>query len=84
MVVEDVALWGTVIGAIFGGFTNELLGKKKLCFGWVNLYSISANEVLQFRQIQQHFAFLDLLEGVGIGISTIAAPVIYLRNFGSE
>ena len=68
-----MALWGTVIGAIFGGLPTNYFGRKKTLL-WIGyLYSISAvGSAISSDPIT--FAFFRFIGGVGIGISTIAAP----------
>ena len=72
-VVMGMALWGTVIGAIFGGWPTQRIGRKKTLF-WIGiLYSISAvGSALAQDPIS--FAVFRFLGGLGIGASTIAAP----------
>src|SRR5210317_1902991 len=72
-VVMGMALWGTVLGALFGGYPTDRLGRKKTLF-WIGiLYSISAiGSALSNDPIT--FAFFRFLGGVGVGVSTIAAP----------
>ena len=43
-VVIGMALWGTVVGAIFGGFPTNKLGRKKTLILIGVLYTISAIE----------------------------------------
>ncbi len=68
-----MALWGTVLGAIFGGFPTDRWGRKKTLF-WIGiLYSVSAiGSALANDPFS--FAFFRFLGGVGVGVSTIAAP----------
>ena len=72
-VVMGMALWGTVLGALFGGYPTNRLGRKKTLF-WIGiLYSVSAiGSALSNDPIT--FAFFRFLGGVGVGVSTIAAP----------
>ena len=72
-VVMGMALWGTVLGAIFGGFPTDRWGRKKTLF-WIGiLYSVSAiGSALANDPFS--FAFFRFLGGVGVGVSTIAAP----------
>ena len=72
-VVMGMALWGTVLGAIFGGIPTDKLGRKKTLF-WIGiLYSVSAiGSALSNDPIT--FAVFRFLGGIGVGISTIAAP----------
>jgi MFS family permease len=72
-VVMAMALWGTVIGAIFGGIPTNTLGRKKTLLIIGILFSISAaGSALSNDPFV--FAFFRFLGGLGIGASTIAAP----------
>lgn len=73
IVVIGMALWGTVIGAFFGGIPTNKLGRKKTLV-WIGvLYTISAigsglaNDPITF-------AVFRFIGGLGVGASTIAAP----------
>ena len=82
LVVVGMALWGTVIGAIFGGLPTNYFGRRKTLL-WIGyLYSISAiGSAVCYDPIT--FAFFRFLGGVGIGISTIAAPA-YISEISSS
>lgn len=72
-VVVSSALWGTVIGALFGGIPTDKIGRKRTLF-WIGiLYSISAigSGLANGSWV---FAFFRFLGGLGVGASTIAAP----------
>ena len=72
-VVMAMALWGTVVGAIFGGIPTNKWGRKNTLLIIGILYFISAlgsglvNDPISF-------AFFRFLGGLGVGASTIAAP----------
>lgn len=72
-VVMGMALWGTVIGAIFGGYPTNKLGRKKTLF-WIGVfYTLSAiGSALANDPIV--FAVFRFIGGLGVGASTIAAP----------
>lgn len=72
-VVIGMALWGTVIGAFFGGIPTNKLGRKKTLV-WIGvLYTISAiGSALSNDPIT--FAVFRFIGGLGVGASTIAAP----------
>lgn len=72
-VVIAMALWGTVIGALFGGLPTDRLGRKKT-LQWIGLfYSLSAvGSALANDPFT--FAFFRFIGGIGVGVSTIAAP----------
>src|SRR5210317_933179 len=73
IVVMGMALWGTVIGAIFGGFPTNRIGRKKTLL-WIGIfYTISAvGSALANDPIV--FAIFRFIGGLGVGASTIAAP----------
>ena len=72
-VVMSMALWGTVIGAIFGGIPTNKLGRKKTLLIIGILYTISAIGSGLVND-PYTFAFFRFLGGLGVGASTIAAP----------
>lgn len=72
-VVMAMALWGTVIGAIFGGIPTNALGRKKTLIAIGVLFLISAIGS-SLANDPYTFAFFRFLGGLGIGASTIAAP----------
>ena len=73
IVVMAMALWGTVIGSLFGSIPTRILGRKKTLL-WIGVfYSISAlGSALANGPFI--FAFFRFLGGLGVGASTIAAP----------
>ena len=73
IVVMAMALWGTVIGSLFGSIPTRILGRKKTLL-WIGIfYSISAlGSALATGPYL--FAFFRFLGGLGVGASTIAAP----------
>lgn len=73
IVIVGSALWGTVLGAIFGAIPNDKLGRKKtlLCIGV--LYTVSAIGSAMASD-PWLFAIFRFIGGIGVGASTIAAP----------
>ena len=72
-VVMAMALWGTVIGAMFGGIPTDKLGRKKTLI-WIGVfYTVSALGSAMVND-PYTFAFFRFLGGLGVGASTIAAP----------
>jgi len=72
-IVMSSALWGTVIGALFGGIPTNKLGRKKTLL-WIGVfYTVSA---LGSALVNDPFtfAFFRFIGGLGVGVSTIAAP----------
>lgn len=72
-VVMAMALWGTVIGAIFGGIPTNKYGRRKTLITIGVLFLISAIGSALAND-PYTFAFFRFLGGLGIGASTIAAP----------
>ena len=72
-VVMAMALWGTVAGAIFGGFPTQRFGRKQTLLGIGILYTLSAVGSA-FANDPITFAVSRFIGGLGVGISTIAAP----------
>ena len=72
-VVMAMALWGTVVGAIFGGIPTRKIGRKKTLL-WIGIfYTLSAiGSALANDPIT--FAIFRFIGGIGVGISGIAAP----------
>lgn len=68
------ALYGTVLGALFGGWPTDHFGRKKtlLCIGV--LYVVSAVGCA-FANGVVMFIVARVIGGIGIGISTVAAPL---------
>jgi len=77
-VIIASALWGTVIGAIFGGIPTDKIGRKQTLI-WIGvLYTISAIGSSMAND-PYLFAIFRFIGGLGVGASTIAAPA-----YGSE
>lgn len=71
--IMSMALWGTVIGAIFGGIPTEKYGRKKVLV-WIGiLFSVSAVGTAVAPD-PYTFSFFRFVGGLGIGVSSVAAP----------
>lgn len=71
--IMSMALWGTVLGALFGGIPTERFGRKKILF-WIGvLYTISALGS-GLAPDPYTFSLSRFIGGVGVGISSVAAP----------
>jgi sugar porter (SP) family MFS transporter len=71
--IMSMALWGTVLGSIFGGIPTEIYGRKKVLL-WIGiLFAISAFGSA-FAQDPYTFSFFRFMGGVGIGVSSVVAP----------
>lgn len=80
--IMSMALWGTVIGAVFGGIPSDRLGRKKTLF-WIGvLYFLSALGSAMATD-PYIFSFFRFVGGVGVGASSVAAPV-YISEISSS
>lgn len=72
-VVMSMALWGTVIGALFGSIPTDRLGRKTTLI-WIGVfYTVSAFGSAMVSD-PYLFSFFRFIGGLGVGASTIAAP----------
>lgn len=80
--IMSMALWGTVFGALFGGIPCDKFGRKKTLF-WIGvLYFISALGSA-FAVDPYMFSFFRFIGGLGVGASSVAAP-IYISEISSS
>ncbi len=80
--IMSMALWGTVIGALFGGIPCDRFGRKKTLF-WIGvLYFISALGS-SFAADPYMFSFFRFIGGLGVGASSVAAP-IYISEISAK
>ena len=72
--IMSMALWGTVLGSLFGGVPTDRLGRKNTLF-WIGvLYFISAVGSALAPEAYS-FSLFRFIGGVGVGASSVAAPV---------
>lgn len=72
--IMSMALWGTVIGALFGGIPCDKIGRKNTLI-WIGvLYLISAIGS-GLATSPYMFSFFRLIGGIGVGASSVAAPI---------
>ncbi len=69
----SAALWGTVIGALFGHLPSDRYGRKRTLIGIGVLYLVSAvGSAIVWDPAS--FILFRFVGGIGIGASSIAAP----------
>ena len=72
--IMSMALWGTVLGALFGGIPTEKYGRKSVLL-WIGiLFALSAFGST-FATNPYIFSFFRFIGGVGIGVSSVVAPI---------
>jgi sugar porter (SP) family MFS transporter len=71
--IMSMALWGTVLGSLFGGIPTEIYGRKKVLL-WIGiLFGVSAFGSA-FATGPYVFSFFRFIGGIGIGVSSVVAP----------
>lgn len=80
--IMSMALWGTVIGALFGGIPTDKFGRKKTLF-WIGiLYTLSALGSA-FASDPYIFSLSRFIGGIGVGASSVTVPT-YLSEVSSK
>jgi sugar porter (SP) family MFS transporter len=80
-VVVGSALFGTIFGALFGGFPTNIIGRKNTLI-WIGiLYTVSALGS-GLANDPWTFGVFRFIGGLGVGASTIAAPA-YISEIAS-
>lgn len=69
-----MALYGTVIGALFGGIPTDRIGRKKTLFWIAILYLVSAAGSALAPDVWW-LMFFRFIGGLGVGASSVAAPM---------
>ena len=80
--IMSMALWGTVIGALFAGYPSQRLGRKNTLI-WIGiLFFISAlGSAIAWDPYS--FSIFRFVGGLGVGASSVAAPV-YISEISTE
>lgn len=69
-----MALWGTVVGSFIGGWPTDRWGRKKTLLSIGILYFVSAVWSALATDVNS-FMIARFIGGLGVGISTVAAPL---------
>jgi sugar porter (SP) family MFS transporter len=68
------ALYGTVIGALFGGIPAEIFGRKKVLY-WIGAIFLIASLGSALAPDVVSFIIFRFLGGLGVGASSVVAPM---------
>ena len=72
--IMSMALWGTVIGSLTGGIPTKYIGRKKTLI-WIGLLYLVSALGSGLATNPYMFSFFRFLGGIGVGASTVAAPI---------
>ena len=68
------ALWGTVVGSIFGGIPTDAFGRRKTLI-WIGAFYLVSAIWSALAGDVYSFVAARFLGGIGIGVSTVASPL---------
>lgn len=80
-IVVGSALFGTIFGALLGGFPTNKIGRKNTLI-WIGVFYTVSAIGSGLSSDPWLFAFFRFLGGLGVGASTIAAPA-YIAEIAS-
>ena len=72
--IMSMALWGTVFGSFFGGIPCDRLGRKTTLF-WIGILFLVSAIGSGLATNPYWFSFFRFIGGVGVGASSVAAPI---------
>jgi sugar porter (SP) family MFS transporter len=70
----SMALWGTVLGSLIGGWPSEKFGRKTTLL-WIGILYLSSAVGSALAPEVITFMISRFIGGLGVGISTVAAPM---------
>lgn len=79
--IMSMALWGTVLGSLFGGIPCDKIGRKKTLF-WIGILFLVSAIGSGLAPNPYIFSFFRFIGGIGVGASSVAAP-IYISEISS-
>lgn len=83
--IMSMALWGTVIGALFSGALADKLGRRKILI-WIGLLFTVSSIVTAIAPDPYTFSFFRFLGGIAIGASSVVIPtyISEISNAGNR
>jgi sugar porter (SP) family MFS transporter len=72
--IMSMALWGTVVGALFGSYPTNKLGRK-ITLSWIGLFFLISALGSALAMDPFTFSFFRFIGGLAVGVSSIAAPI---------
>ncbi|MFT4850583.1 MAG: sugar porter (SP) family MFS transporter [Sediminicola sp.] len=72
--IMSMALWGTVVGALLGGIPADKFGRRKTLF-WIGVLFLISALGSSFAPDEYTFSFFRFIGGLGVGASSVVAPM---------
>ena len=79
--IMSMALWGTVLGAMTGGIPCDKWGRKNTLI-WIGILFLVSALGSAMATNPYIFSFFRFIGGIGVGVSSVAAP-IYISEISS-
>lgn len=79
--IMSMALWGTVVGALFGGLPADKFGRKKTLF-WIGILFLISALGSALALDKYSFSAFRFIGGLGVGASSVVAPM-YISEISS-
>ena len=81
--IMSMALWGTVIGALFGSLPSNRLGRKKT-LSWIGFFFFISAVGSALALSPYTFSFFRFIGGIAVGVSSVTAPIYISEMTKSE
>jgi len=81
--IMSMALWGTVVGALLGGIPADRFGRKRTLF-WIGILFLLSALGSALAPGQYSFSFFRFIGGVGVGASSVVAPMYIAEISNSQ
>lgn len=72
--IMSMALWGTVIGALFGSLSTNRLGRK-VTLTWIGFFFFVSALGSALAVDPYTFSFFRFIGGIAVGVSSVTAPI---------
>jgi sugar porter (SP) family MFS transporter len=72
--IMSMALWGTILGSLLGGIPCDKWGRKKTLF-WIGILFLVSAIGSALASNPYFFSFFRFIGGIGVGASSVAAPI---------
>ena len=72
--IMSMALWGTVIGALFGSLPTNRLGRK-VTLTWIGFFFFFSALGSALAVDPYTFSFFRFIGGIAVGVSSVTAPI---------
>jgi sugar porter (SP) family MFS transporter len=81
--IMSMALWGTVLGSLYGGVPTEKYGRKKVLY-WIGILFTISSIGTALAPEAYSFSFFRFLGGIAIGASSVTIPTYISEISNSE